>query len=217
LNFSLDWATLFLAKGGYYVGRKPSVKNFEEISLEELENIGNNFLRLKAQSIGVAYSVLGNLGTHEDLEDVVQDACCRALIFFKSLNDQSKFDRWFLRTVQNQAKDLRRKKLQRLYREGVLGDIDVQLPHAEDFSCDKITMIRSCFRRLKKPHQVVLEFYYWHGLTAEEISDELGVTNLAVKLRLLRARRAMKKLLNQDGGSRAEIIRRAKIAARAKS
>jgi len=62
----------------------------------------------------------------------------------------------------------------------------------------ELAQIRAALRRLPVEQQLLLEFHYWHDLDAAALAELFEASPGAIRVRLLRARRALRDLLGDD-------------------
>ena len=158
--------------------------------------------------LAVAKRVLRN---EDDARDAVQDAflsACRALAAFKG---DAKLSTWLHRIVINAALMRLRSRKQRSEQS-----IDDLLPRFDDEGWwdaslrpvavsshdlferrESRTLVRGCIERLPDTYRTVLVMRDIEDLDTDEVAERLGVTPNAVKIRLHRARQALRSLIEQ--------------------
>jgi RNA polymerase sigma-70 factor, ECF subfamily len=136
--------------------------------------------------------------TREDAEDLLQDALAQAYLHHTQLKDAASFTGWLLSIV-------RRTHLLRL-RQAQPGHGELEDAHHVREGSDAISMISAglaalpprlatALLRLPTPQREVLELYYLHELELAAVARVLGVAQGAAKLRLFRARAALRRQL----------------------
>ena len=65
-------------------------------------------------------------------------------------------------------------------------------PSAQLRKHEELAQIRAALRQLPVEQQVLLELHYWHDLDAPALAEVFGITSGAIRVRLLRARRALR-------------------------
>ena len=68
-----------------------------------------------------------------------------------------------------------------------------------------VLILRDALKTLSPRARDIVALHYWHGLTASEIADTLGVTVSSVWTNMSRARDAMRAYLAQDDPARERI------------
>lgn len=61
--------------------------------------------------------------------------------------------------------------------------------------------LHDALARLPLEQQILLEYHYWYGVDASGLSEMLGLSPGNVRVRLLRARRALRKLLEEPASA----------------
>jgi RNA polymerase sigma-70 factor (ECF subfamily) len=149
------------------------------------------------QAYRIAWTILRD---PTDAEDAAQEACARALRAADSLRDSSAFRPWFFRIVVNEA----RGRLRRRLPEPILSE--PQQPF--DAPDDRIDVQRA-IDRLDDHGRLAILLFYYAQLTTAQIATVVGASPLAVRLRLLTARRRLRRLLEaSDARPVAERIER---------
>jgi len=144
----------------------------------------------------LCYHIIGNFA---DAEDLAQDIFVKAYLDLAKIREPSKFAGWLYRIAVNICRMwLRAKKaVSVIPLESV-----IQLQNQDDTSPDKLveteetnTSIRKALEVLSEIDRTVVLLYYIVGLKCDEIAYSLSLSLPAVKNRLLRARRQLKKEL----------------------
>jgi RNA polymerase sigma-70 factor (ECF subfamily) len=141
------------------------------------------------QAYRIAWTILRD---PTDAEDAAQEACARALRASDSLRNASAFRSWFYRIVVNEA----RGRLRRRPPEPIVDEA----PQPFDAPDDRID-VRRAIDRLDEHARLVIILFYYVELSTSEIARVVGSSPLAVRLRLLGARRRLRPLLASDDGS----------------
>lgn len=155
-----------------------------------------------------------------EAEDVVQEAFLKMYRYadtFESRGSEQKFSSWAYRIVLNTAytryrklKDWRRFAVWPQEDEDGRPIADENSPglaaksrelwkEAEEQADSKIIVVR-LLSQLPEDMRSLFTAYYLDGLTYEEISGKMGISNEAIKMRLFRARRHCQRLLNEGNG-----------------
>lgn len=77
---------------------------------------------------------------------------------------------------------------------------ELSAPHRADLAAIEV---RRILKRCKDSDRMVLQSYYLEGNKVQEIADKLGCTELAMRIRLLRARRSVFQQLTRKPASAA--------------
>lgn len=140
----------------------------------------------------VAYSRLMNKA---DVDDVFQETFL--LYYQKTLSFENEPARkaWLIRTALNLCKKSNLSswatKVDRLPED------EQELP-AQDMFTDEENDVLQAVLSLKEALRMPVYLFYFTGLSISEISDCLGISSGAVQVRLVRARKALKKKLEGE-------------------
>lgn len=141
------------------------------------------------------------LRSREDSEDAVQTAYLAVLREFESFRGESSFRTWVTRIVINCC--LAQLRERRARPQIPLEDIQLTLksnvpsPEALCYLCEMQARHKKAASRLSGPLREVYEPCVVSGLKFTEVARQLGLTTVAAKSRLFRARRKVKNALNQ--------------------
>jgi RNA polymerase sigma-70 factor (ECF subfamily) len=152
------------------------------------------------------------LGSEHDAQDAVQEAFLSAFKAIGQFTGTAKLSTWLHRIVVNAALMKLRSRRRRPEES-----IEELLPHFDaqgewmskvtnwETSSDQLlqrqetrTLVRRCIDRLPETYRTVLLFRDIEELETEETADLLGITSNAVKIRLHRARQALRTLLERE-------------------
>lgn len=150
--------------------------------------------------------------SEDDARDAVQDALLSAFSGLKSFSGGSQLSTWLHRIVVNAAlmKLRRRRRKPEQSIDELLPRFDDQGYHVDDPrqwgapSADLLeqretrAQVRACIERLPETYRTVLMMRDIEELDTEEVAALLGVTPNAVKVRLHRARQALRTLLERE-------------------
>ncbi|HEY2773961.1 MAG TPA: sigma-70 family RNA polymerase sigma factor [Candidatus Binatia bacterium] len=151
--------------------------------------------------------------SEEDARDIVQEAFLLAFRSLPAFEGRSRLATWLHRIVVNVAlmrlRSRRRRpeisienELPRFASDGsriVEAHDRVDLTPADALERETMrVLVRRCLERLPDIHRVVLMLRDIEDLSTEEAADALGITIAAVKVRLHRARQALKTMLQKE-------------------
>jgi RNA polymerase sigma-70 factor (ECF subfamily) len=138
---------------------------------------------------------LAMTGSAEDAEDMAQEALMRGFTELGSLRDRDRFGPWIAAIAGNACRNFLKKRSRRD------GDVSIaaDCPAA---GADDLSDLREALGRLPEQHRLPLMLYYFDGRSAENLAAVLGISCDAVYVRLCRARRELRKLLEGAGGAR---------------
>jgi len=154
------------------------------------------------------------LKSEEDARDAVQDAFVSAFKSIDTFKAGSTLATWLHRIVVNSA--LMRLRTQRRHPEEEIDDLlpkfqadGHQVRDSVDWSESAEEMlareetreqVRKAIDMLPETHRVILIMRDIEEMTTEEVAAALGITTTAAKVRLHRARQALRTLLDRDFG-----------------
>ena len=154
------------------------------------------------------------LRSEDDARDALQDALLCAFGSIRTFRGDSQLSTWLHRILINSTLMYLRKMRHRL--DEAPAKIDDSLPHIEsagtwtgESDCtapaykflelaETRSSVRQCIDRLPEAYRVVLILRDIDELWTEEVASLLGLTANNVKVRLHRARRALKPLLERE-------------------
>jgi len=134
-----------------------------------------------------------------DADELVQRTFLGCLRSRDQFRGQSSFRTYLFAIARNELYGY----LRRVRRDDVidfevtsLAEIVTTLPSRLDRSRQN-AQLRSALRELPAEQQLLLELHYWHDLDAAALSEVVGATAGTVRVRLLRARRALRERMEQ--------------------
>ncbi len=190
----------------------------QNISVQALQE-GNRqeFARLVDAYSGPLYRLaLKMLGNPQDAEDVLQNTFLKALQNIRAFEGRSSLSTWLYRIAANEALMMLRKKKPETDLAETAEDENGEeympveltdwccLPEEEFVSAESRRVLDDAIRRLPDTLRVVFLLRDIEGLSIQETGEALGLSETAVKTRLLRARLRLRDLL---GGYYAERLR----------
>jgi RNA polymerase sigma-70 factor (ECF subfamily) len=148
-------------------------------------------------------------GEREDARDVLQDTLLQAYRSLKTLEEPRALRSWLYRVVSNACLMKRRKKSGAPDRELSLDELmprgreeaEVQLPDVSDLPDREVEraevqrVVREAIRSLAPDYRIVLVLRDMEQLSTKETADALQLPESTVKMRLHRARLAVRKVL----------------------
>ncbi len=140
--------------------------------------------------VAIAHSILGD----RDLaEDATQLAFARAAVKLPQLKDNRKFAGWLAVICRNAARDMAR-------RQNGCKAPD-RYPRADDKSerDDSKEAVKEALKKLSDSAREVIYLRYYDGLSYEQISSVLGISEQAINGRLRRAKKKMAEYFRREG------------------
>lgn len=128
-------------------------------------------------------------------EDVMQDAFIKAFKKINTYKGEVTFGAWLKKIVINQSIDeLKKRKLELV---SITNEIHESAEEESWQVADKTTVneVINCINKLKEKYRVVLSLYLLEGYDHKEISNILGITEVASRTHLLRGKKIVKENL----------------------
>src|SRR6202140_4080728 len=143
----------------------------------------------------------------EDAEDAMQDAFLKSYAHLKDFQEDSRFYTWLVRIAANEALMRLRKRRPNQFSldEPIEGDEDVIPQEIEDWGpspeqryaqTEMREILNDVIDQLQPDFRVTFVLRDVEGLSTEETAEALGISEAAVKSRLLRARLQLRQKLD---------------------
>jgi RNA polymerase sigma-70 factor (ECF subfamily) len=147
-------------------------------------------------------TVRGAIGSHPDVEDIVQQTALKALAHLDQFRFEASFRTWLIRIGLNEAHAWRRKCASSRFL-ALDPTTLTQLPAADESHSpgteyqrsEAIVRLRAALGALPEKYRVVILLRDLYGFSLREVARRLGLTIPAVKTRQRRGRQKMAKLL----------------------
>ena len=144
------------------------------------------------------------LRNHHDAEDIAQEAFLNAYVNLPSLKEPSRFAGWLYVITAHECARRIKKKTSAEKSESALVDHS-RLNSEADRATERLRrQVRDTIDALPESNQTIIHLYYFAGLSCEEIGRFIGSSAKAVKMRLFRTRKLLKKemvdMLEQQSG-----------------
>jgi RNA polymerase sigma-70 factor (ECF subfamily) len=149
--------------------------------------------------------------SHEDAEDLVQDAMLRAFVNVRKFRKESHFRTWLIAIVNNAALSMKRKGKNAYFvsldskHEDASGPsrlevLDVRSsPEEEVIQQELLTFLHAVLLRQSRTHQVILERCIFDEVRVADAAFSLGLTIGSAKSSLHRARRRVSASFERRG------------------
>jgi RNA polymerase sigma-70 factor, ECF subfamily len=154
------------------------------------------FEELVQQTNRRVYSLAFRLtGDRTEAEDVAQEAYLRMFRGLAGFREEARFETWMHQIVTNCA-------ISMLKRRGRFGDVladepaDVPVPDTTAPRLADRDALSRAMATLPEGQRIVLLLKDVYGLSCKEVGEEVGIEEGAVKVRLHRARKRLKELLD---------------------
>jgi RNA polymerase sigma factor (sigma-70 family) len=146
------------------------------------------FGRLYSRALRVAYGVVGDVCT---AEDVAAEALARAYAQWERIESLPWLEGWVLRVTANLALDIARRQRPLVDPPGVV--------ESEDAIATRLVMV-AALNRLPRRQREAVALHYLAGLTDDEVARALGIAEGTVKSHVHRGLVALRRSLGEDDG-----------------
>jgi RNA polymerase sigma-70 factor (ECF subfamily) len=138
----------------------------------------------------LAYRLVGD---RHEAEDVAQEAYLRVFRSLRGFRQEARFETWLYRIVTNAAfSHLRRKgRFGAVLAEGQESAVEEPEVRPVEAALDR-DEVKRALQGLTPGARMVVVLKDVYGLSCQEIADEMGLSEAAVKVRLHRARKRLK-------------------------
>lgn len=175
-------------------------------------------VRLQPRVYGLAYRILGQA---QDAEDATQQTFLALIEHIADFREESSLDTWVLRIATNHAlKILRKKRTVKMVTMSDMGGEEGygDVPHpefiapwsrtAEEIAQDAEVQaeLEKGLEGLDEKYRLVFVLRDIEGLSVRETAEALGITESSVKVRLLRARLALRERLTKKFGDASQAM-----------
>ena len=142
---------------------------------------------------------------HQRLEDLAQETFVKAWRALAQFDGRAPFKHWLTKIAVHTALDHLRKQKRRQNEIGLpeLGEDALEWLHSDEGkqteleANDAREILESAMRELSPADQLVITLQEIEGRSVKEISELTGSSNIAVRVRALRARARLKKALEK--------------------
>lgn len=131
-----------------------------------------------------------NLKNPTDAQDIFQEVCMALLTKNAPLDDDAHIKNWLIRVTINKCTNFS-KSLWQSRTESISEHIDLTAPETK-FVMEELDQLPTHYRN-------VIYLYYYEEYTVPEIAEMLGKSKNTINSQLQRARKKLKKLLEEGG------------------
>lgn len=161
------------------------------------------FARLVERYTGAVYNLCYRmLANQQDAEDAAQEIFVRAYTRLSSFDRARRFSTWLLSIASNYCIDrLRRRRFAWL----TLDDVAFWLPSGDRgpegsaLQRERDDVVQRALQQLPEQYRLVTLLRYWYDMSYDEIAEQTGLSESALKTRLHRARKMLGGLLAPQG------------------
>ena len=140
--------------------------------------------------VAIAHSLLSD---RHMAEDAAQETFAKAAVKLPQLRQTNKFAGWLAMICRNQAKDMARRQ------DSFRTNNELSKTAAKSQRDDSVDVVRQALKMLSTPTRELVYLRYYDGLSYEQISKVLGISEQAINGRLRRAKRKMADYLRRNG------------------
>ena len=123
-----------------------------------------------------------------DCEDAVQEALLKAWKKAGSLREERYFETWLIRILINECRNIGRRK------KTADAELTENIPAPQGGE----TPLYVALMCVESKHRIILELHYIEGYKLREIARMMSVTENTAKARLFRARKELKKQIEEE-------------------
>ncbi|MGH2604550.1 MAG: RNA polymerase sigma factor [Dehalococcoidia bacterium] len=133
-------------------------------------------------------------GSEDEAADVIQESLVRAYRSLGRCRDRANFKGWLFRIVSNQCKThvSRGRRRAEVLSQAAREPSTTEDPHAQAHAAELRRQVHESLQLLPAEQREALVLRYVEGLSVTEMAELLGTSLSAVKMRLLRARNALR-------------------------
>jgi RNA polymerase sigma-70 factor (ECF subfamily) len=142
--------------------------------------------------VAIGHAIIGD---RHLAEDAAQQAFAKAAVHLPRLRKPEQFGRWVAAICRNEARDLARAR-----REVQVDEEPPELVERNGSELDEAgDAVKRALSRLSAEAKEVVFLRFYDGLSYEQISVVLGISEQAINGRLRRAKRKLAQYLRRDG------------------
>ncbi len=172
-----------------------------EIIFKVLSGDRNSFSLLiesyKNQIFSLAFRLTGNF---QESEDLAQETFIRAYSKLYQFNTQKNFFTWIYSISLNLIRNHLKKRNKAGFNEATESSIEANSsPERDLIESQESEMLQKCFNLLTDDFREIIVLKYYQGLTFADISEVLGISESAAKMRLYRGLEKLKFIMEKEG------------------
>ena len=159
----------------------------------------------------VFYTIKSMIKDEDAVFDILQDSYIKAFTHLEQLNGELKFLPWIRQIAANTARDWLKKKKPMLFVE-LESDNDQNIPPEELFLDERMgaipeqvidqketaRLIREIIEELPEDQRAVIGMFYYEELSVKQIAAAMGVSESAVKSRLMYGRKKIEAKIKKN-------------------
>ena len=170
----------------------------DHVKNDQLNYLGEIFNRYHLRIYGYFHRMTNNQMLSEDL---TQNVFERIIKFRSSYKEKASFQTWIFRIAKNCLMDHFRSK-KKLFEQS-LDQSHLEIAHVEDDDVEQIHQVNKvnmqrAMSQLKEEHREIILLTRFENLSYKEAATVIGLTENAVKARVFRAIKSLRKVYNQN-------------------
>jgi RNA polymerase sigma factor (sigma-70 family) len=174
---------------------KPDLALVEEALGGDMNSFTELCRRYYPAMVAIAHSILDD----RDLaEDAAQQTFANAVRKLSRLKKRDQFASWLAAICRNAAKDMARMRRIKLYNNEDLASVAAE-SYQDDTKNEGVETVREAINNLSASAREVIFLRYYDGLSYEQVSAVLGISEQAINGRLRRAKKKMADYLRRNG------------------
>jgi RNA polymerase sigma-70 factor (ECF subfamily) len=134
---------------------------------------------------------ISNTKNFNDSEDIMQDVFLQAFTKFRTLRDPTRARSWLLTIARRMCIDYYR-------RRRTSHPITADIPARPDYGNEHIIRVHTAISKLPEGYREAITLYYLDGRNCVGVAQSLGISEAAVRRRLVRARLMLHDFLLED-------------------
>lgn len=146
--------------------------------------------------VAIGHAILGD---RHLAEDAAQEAFAKAAVHLPKLRRADQFGSWVAAICRNEARNLCRTRRQTRVEDQTFQE---EAPAGTDETCEAV---RIALKDLPEEAREVVFLRFYDGLSYDQISAVLGISEQAINGRLRRAKRKLAELLRRGGFDEVEL------------
>ncbi len=151
------------------------------------------FAEFAETSLRIAMRYTGN---RDDARDIVQNTMIKVLNRINTFRDGASFSAWYFRVLSNTCRDWKRHLLRRMKSPFLQPKDNPQQEPAEENS--DLELIRQLIPRMPGKMRMIFILHYQEDFSVKEISEILAISRDTVRVQLLKGRRFLRKIYEEN-------------------
>ncbi|MHC4309560.1 MAG: RNA polymerase sigma factor [Planctomycetota bacterium] len=176
--------------------QKPDLTLVERACSGDTDSFTELCRRYYPAMVAIAHSITGD---RHLAEDAAQQAFAKAVRKMSQLKNKTKFAAWLAAICRNVALDLA------CNRDTFQNTEDLSMVAAESRENGTTEAVREALNKLSAPAREVIFLRFYDGMTYEQISAVLGISEQALNGRLRRAKKEMANFLRRNGFDKVQL------------